>query len=162
MDTLLRPAAPPPPNGRSNTPEPPGVCVWSQINAASKQRLGRSVQDMSDGDLGAGTAQHGLSSKKMALITSYCGTPCYPNIKWPYSPRVMCPSGRNVEIKKQLEAAEKTRHYETFGFKPRLNLGNNVSGRLQVRDDDDECLFDPRWALTYGLKPSSTLARCNT
>ena len=24
------------------------------------------------------------------------------------------------------------------------------------------CLFDPRWALTYGFKPTSTLARCST
>ena len=34
---------------------------------------------------------------------------------------------------------------------------------LQSDDGDDlKCLFDPRRALTYGFKPSSTLARCNT
>ena len=30
-----------------------------------------------------GTPQHGLSSNKMAPITSDCGTMCYPSIKWP-------------------------------------------------------------------------------
>ena len=30
-----------------------------------------------------GTPQHGLSTNKMALITSDCGTMCYPTIKWP-------------------------------------------------------------------------------
>ena len=29
------------------------------------------------------TLQHGLSSDKMALITSDCGTMCSPSIKWP-------------------------------------------------------------------------------
>ena len=29
-------------------------------------------------------------------------------------------------------------------------------------DDDDSCLFDPRWALAYSFKSPSTLARCNT
>ena len=38
------------------------------------------------------TQQHGLSSKKMALITSDCGTMRSPSIKWPLSPRVLCPS----------------------------------------------------------------------
>ena len=32
---------------------------------------------------GAGPPQHGLSSNKMALITSDCGVMCSPSIKWP-------------------------------------------------------------------------------
>ena len=32
---------------------------------------------------GAGTTQHGLFSKKMALVTSDCGTIPSPSIKWP-------------------------------------------------------------------------------
>ena len=32
---------------------------------------------------GAGPPEHGLSSKKMALITSDCGKFFYPIIKWP-------------------------------------------------------------------------------
>ena len=34
--------------------------------------------------------------------------------------------------------------------------------QAHLTDGDDYCSFDPRWALTYGFKPSSTLARCNT
>ena len=34
-------------------------------------------------DAGCGTPQHGLSSNKMALITSDCGAMRFPSIKWP-------------------------------------------------------------------------------
>ena len=40
---------------------------------------------------GCGAPQHGLSFDNMALITSDCGTICYPSIKWTISPRVVCP-----------------------------------------------------------------------
>ena len=47
---------------------------------------------------GAGSPQHGLSSKKTARITSDCGEICSLRIKWPESPRVaVCPSGRPNE-----------------------------------------------------------------
>ena len=37
----------------------------------------------------AGAAQHGLSSKTMALMTSNCGATRSLRITWPYSPRVV-------------------------------------------------------------------------
>ena len=43
-----------------------------------KGERGRSKHGLS-----AQSPQHGLSSNKMALITSDCGEMCSPSIKWP-------------------------------------------------------------------------------
>ena len=40
--------------------------------------------------------QRGLSSNKMALITSDCGTICSRGIKWPQSPRIVSPLMRGA------------------------------------------------------------------
>ena len=43
--------------------------------------------------IGAGPPRkHGLSSENMARITPIRGAICSPNVKWPVSPRVVCPS----------------------------------------------------------------------
>ena len=50
-------------------------------------------------------------------------------------------------------------HTERETCSPFLTLAAVVAARV-VDDDNDSCLFDPRWALTCGFKPPSTLARC--
>ena len=47
--------------------------------------------------LRCGTPQHGLYSINMALITLDCGASRSLGIKWPDSPRVVCPSRERVK-----------------------------------------------------------------
>ena len=58
---------------------------------------------------GAGTSQHGLSPKTMALITSDCGAIRSLGTKWPQSPRVVCSSGHSERAGGELRGAKKTK-----------------------------------------------------
>ena len=59
--------------------EPAGFKLNKNLN----RFIGTAFVDGIDVWHGAGTPQHGLSSNKMALITSDCDKTRYPSTKWP-------------------------------------------------------------------------------